>query len=165
MAKMTPQGNADRVSRELSLILKNVDGDDLIKAEKVVSWAKQHPNSAIHARFTWDDGEAAHKYRLEQARAVIKVSYVEFKRKYDGKQVHVRQFKSLTTHRGKNGGYMPTVQIMSDADKRNQLLLDTIATLCAIDNIQLFHELDGVRKEIEKVRARYPEKPPLKLAA
>lgn len=161
MAKVTPQGNVDRVARELQSVLERVE-DDGVQAECVVEWARKHANSALHGCFTWDDGEAAHQFRLSQARRLIKVSCVRLPRKYTGEGIVIVHpaFTSLPQERGKDGrGYLPTVKVLDNPTQKRLLLIDTINRIWSIKEFKnrLFPELEGVYRELQKVRDKYLE--------
>ncbi len=91
---------------------------NLLKPEQVVEYAR-NPKTALHSAFEWDDGKAAHEYRLWQAQHLIaEVEIIEPKSKKP-----VRAFVSLYSDREKpGGGYRETVAVLSDADMRAQLL-------------------------------------------
>jgi hypothetical protein len=65
----------DDIRKELSKIYKK---NGSVDAETVVDVAKS-PKSPLHACFEWDDTKAAHKYRLVQARTIIRSIGVEVK--------------------------------------------------------------------------------------
>jgi len=95
----------------------------LLRPLHVVSAAKsaKHP---LHGHFCWDDGKAAHRYRLLQARWLIKVSVTILEP--DTKPVPV--FVSLVQDRKQqDGGYRALVDVMSDADLRAKLLSQAFA--------------------------------------
>lgn len=71
-----PEPNEDAVDwisngviKELDRIA-DLDADNLIEPETVVEFAKDI-SSPLHRHFLWDDSEAAHQYRLVQARSLI----------------------------------------------------------------------------------------------
>jgi hypothetical protein len=66
-----------RPSKQLLKALEALrDQDGILRPESVVAAAKD-PASPLHNYFTWDDVEAAHKYRLDQARALIRSVKIE----------------------------------------------------------------------------------------
>lgn len=86
----------------------------------VVEWARLHPESALHGRFTWDDTKAAHEYRLWQARQVITEVEVVWP---DGK---TRQaYVSEIPRRGKEG-YSALVEVISDEERRAMFLAQAL---------------------------------------
>lgn len=81
----------------------------LLTAEAVVEFAS-NPNTALHKEFTWDNTEAAQKYRLDQARRVIRV-YVRFEPRV---QRTVRAFVSVPSDRATTGGYRPASAVIDN---------------------------------------------------
>lgn len=117
---------SDLVISELRRIYDENDG--VLKPEAVVEAARPE-ESPLHSRFTWDDGEAANQYRIWQARQLIRVS-VELVEVGNGAPVEVRAFVSLTPDRADDGGgYRRTVDVLSRADTRRQLLKDAVKDL------------------------------------
>lgn len=94
----------------------------LLMPEAVVEFAKD-PNTALHSRFEWDDTEAAQKYRLWQARQIIKVM-VDFT---PAEKKEYQVFVSMKTDRYNGGGYRQMVEIMSDEQSQRQLLIQAHA--------------------------------------
>ena len=94
--------------------------DGLLKPETVVERAR-NPRSALHDKFTWNNTEAAHQYRLIQARNLIRV-HVLHEVKDAGPE-----FVSITTDRVKpGGGYRILADVIKDADAYTQLLRDAL---------------------------------------
>lgn len=124
----------------------------VLKPEDVIESARS-AKSPIHKAFTWDDTDAAHEYRLWQARQLIRVS-VEYIKQPDKKSVEVRAFVSLTPDRQqKGGGYRHTVTVMSNKDMRRQLLSDALAELQVFERkYQGLIELECVFKAAHKVK-------------
>lgn len=80
--------------------------------------------ATLHSQFDWDDSSAAGKYRIHQARQLIRV-VVSYEKVGDGKPVAYRVFVSLTPDRETvGGGYRLASTVLSDEDQRRQLLLD-----------------------------------------
>lgn len=103
MTDETP--TVDEVREALERIAKD-DTDGLIEAEAVVE-AASDPESPLHRYFTWDDNEAAHQYRLVQARhliARVTVTRVQPAPQY----VNVRI--------GQRRGYVSTERAVADPD-------------------------------------------------
>jgi len=98
----------------------------------------------LHNSFTWDESEAANKWRLHQARNLLRVT-VEFVKTADGK-LPMRVFCSLKSDR-ENGGYRATVDIMSDSQMKNQLIED------ALEDIAIFQKKYNGLRELADVLA------------
>lgn len=108
----------EEVKVELETIAK-VNGGILRPAD-VVKFAED-PETALHSRFEWDDTEAAHAYRLWQARAVIKV-HVEV---LPQGKTETKVFVSLPSDRHSiGGGYRLTVDVMSEEEQRREMLTE-----------------------------------------
>lgn len=112
---------------------------DVVEAARVET-------SPLHSRFDWDDSEAAEKWRLHQARGLIRVT-VEYIGTGEEK-IPARVFVSLTTDRNEDGGgYRATAAVMADTDYRKQLLAD------ALDEMQRFEKKYAELKELAEVFA------------
>jgi hypothetical protein len=99
----------------------------VLRAVDVVQAAKREA-SPLHTQFDWDDSEAAHKWRLHQARNLIRVT-VEYIGEGE-ERTPARVFVSLTPDRNEDGGcYRATAAVMSDAKYRAQLLADARAEM------------------------------------
>lgn len=116
----------ERIARELERIKEENGGS--LKQEDVVEFARD-PSTALHGRFTWDDTEAAQRWRLYQAGQIIRliVSVIE------DRAPPVRAFVSLTTDRVKHGpGYRAIQDVLQNEDMHAQLLADALADLAAL---------------------------------
>jgi len=90
----------------------------VLEPTQVVEAARDE-DSPLHSSFTWDDGEAAEKWRVHQARNLIRVmvEYIDVEKSEPSKV-----FVALRSEAKTGGGYRRTVDVMSDADMRAQLL-------------------------------------------
>jgi hypothetical protein len=133
----TPKTN--KVVAELKRIAKENGG--LLQPETVVEEARP-ATSPLHSRFTWDNTEAAHQYRIWQARQLIRVT-VEV---LAGTEETTEVFVSLTTDREReSGGYRTMVSVLSNRDMRSQLLED------ARNDMRLFEEKYAKLTELAEV--------------
>lgn len=134
------------LSTELKKIAERHGGilqpDDIVKAA-------EPKNSALHNSFEWDDTKAGYKYRLWQARQLLKV-YVNMETSAGDKKTCM--FVSLKSDRQENGGYRLITDILDDKELKKQLLQD------AYEDMQIFmkkyavlKELVGVIKAMKKV--------------
>lgn len=117
-----------KLNKRLMELRKLVDeGGGMVTPERVVEHAK-NPKSALHGAFTWDDTEAAHNWRIEQARRLLRVSVVVIDHPKSGEQVSVRAFfsPSLKGERGEDGSrayqYVP---VMLRTEKGRSAILET----------------------------------------
>lgn len=117
--------NSPAVIAELKRIAAESGGE--LRAVDVVEAARLD-TSVLHSHFEWDDSEAAEKWRLHQARNLIRV-VVEYIGSGD-EAVEARVFVSLAPDRAEDGGgYRSTVAVLSNADYREQLLADAFAEM------------------------------------
>ncbi len=134
---------------ELGKIGKRHNG--VVRPADVVDYAR-NPETALHAQFTWDDGVAAHAYRLWQARHIIKVAVAVLSGTHRKVQVYV----SLAEDRKiPGGGYRLLADIMND-DRRYQALLVQARTEARVyqNKYRLLQELGPIFAAIELV---FPE--------
>lgn len=136
-----------KIEKELKRIARSNGG--LLLPEKVVEAARPK-TSPIHSRFEWDDSEAADRYRLWQARQLIKVCVEQVQ----GVSKPTEVFVSLKTDRADAGGYRITTDVLSDEEMKAQLLRD------AVEELQIFKikyrrlkELSDVFDAIDKIAA------------
>lgn len=108
--------HASRVVRDAILALKKPSG--IIAASDVVMAARD-PKSPLHSRFTWDDSEAAHQWRLQQARQLISVCVTVS----EHTQKNERVFVSLNRDQyAVGGGYRVMAEVLSDEQLRRERL-------------------------------------------
>lgn len=136
-----PRRKAASVREELER-LREQNGGELVQPEQVIEFAQQNADSALHAEFEWDDTEAAHQYRLEQARRIIRlnINVVET----ENGNVRVPMYVSLVSDRKTGGGYRTLSDVMSDDDMREQFLDQALA------------EFQRVRRKYEAIRELVP---------
>lgn len=137
---------SDAIRAELEACRK----DGLLKPEDVVARARR-AQSALHACFTWDDGEAAAQYRLIEARNLIRVHVIYEVEDHGPMPVYV----SLTSDRVQHGGgYRALADVLSDADLYKQMMRDAFTQL---NNMQQkyrrIRELEPVWKAVAAAEA------------
>lgn len=64
------EDDAGPVDDEVLAELERLEANDKLDAETILAEATD-PSSPLHGRFTWDDNDAAHRFRLWQARALM----------------------------------------------------------------------------------------------
>lgn len=123
--------HAEQIRAALAEIAAANNG--LLNPAKVVEAARD-PNSVLHGEFQWDNDEAADSYRLAQAGALIRrVKFTLIRENHETKTVEVRTtraFQSRESMRGE-GGYEAIDEIMSDAEKREELMDQVLRELVA----------------------------------
>jgi len=104
---------------------------------EVVDFARD-PNTALHSRFTWEDSEAAEKWRLHEARNILRVAVFVPK----GSTKPIRAYVSLRDDRSAAGGYRSVVDVLSDAELRDKMLRE------ALEEFRLFQQKYRVLSEL-----------------
>jgi hypothetical protein len=118
------RNHASKIVQDALLALKR---RGTITPERVVEAARD-PKSPLHSRFTWENDEAAHQWRLQQARQLIRVCVSVV----PGTNVNERVFVSLSRDSQKEGGgYRVTADVLSDAELRAELLSEALKELDA----------------------------------
>lgn len=146
---------AEQIAQELEA-LRSATG--LLMPEAVVEWAREHPESALHEQFEWDNDRAAAAHRLHQARQVIAV-YI---RSDDGE----RSVVSLSIDRKGGGGYRQVEDVMRDDELRKVLLRDALAEFKRVRaKYEHLKELASVYVEIDRADKKYAETPQIAAAA
>lgn len=115
-------------------LLQLVDQRGLLMPERVIDAARD-ATSPMHAHFIWDNDEAAHKYRMHQARTLINSVEITINQQAP---VTVNAFVSLPSDRVHGGGYRTVETVLNNDFMRAQLVED-------------------IRKHIEKWEARAAE--------
>lgn len=115
------QEQTDRMRDELEAIA-NKHGSMLSPGD-VVAFARDS-QTALHHRFEWNDGEAAEKYRIWQARQLIAEVHISAPKM---KGQNIRAFVSLSSDREKEGGYRSMAAVLSDEELRAMHVRDAIA--------------------------------------
>ena len=144
------------VSVELETIRKRSGG--ILRPADVVAFASD-PKTALHARFEWDDTKAAHLYRLEQARAIIRCSV---KVMHDDNPP-IRAYVSLVDDRQNGESYRGIGDVMADAGLRETLLSQALREAQSWrQRYEHLRELapifDAIDRATEKPRAKRPRR-------
>lgn len=123
----------------------------LLLPEDVVQAARKE-SSPLHSKFEWDDGAAAERYRLWQARCLISVS-VEYITT-GTKQIQTKVFVSLSTDR-KTGGYRTFVDVVADDDQRTQMIQDSLDAMVHFqEKYKRLSELQEVFKAMDRTKKK-----------
>ncbi len=129
------------------MALQSAADQGILHAEAVVSWARMHPDSALHRSIQWDDAIAAREHRLWQARQLI--------------QLHIRDERgeplmvSLSIDRQGGGGYRPIADVAKTPELREIMLSDALSELERVQaKYARVKELETVWQQAETVRVR-----------
>ena len=135
------------IREELEAIAKS----GVLTPEEVVD-AARNPNSSMHDQFEWNDTEAAHGYRLSQARRLIKTVTVEVVR-MDNKVVVAPLFTQAPKSAG-GEGYYHTQVIAKATPSRLEIVLMRLAHIETMLHNLAAPEVDGLLAEVVRVKHR-----------
>lgn len=140
-----PRDRRRVMETELNLLLKKHNG--MLTAEIVVEQAED-PTSALHGFFTWDDADAARKWRLIEARQLI----TSIRILQEGSEGKTRGLVSLLDDRHKGGGYRSLNDVMAEPTLRQHLLETALAELNAVQRkYQQLQELETVWGSVRSI--------------
>jgi hypothetical protein len=105
--------NKDQLA-ELELLRAEAGG--ALLPEKIVEFARS-ANTALHSAFIWDDSEAAERWRLHQAKQVIRAAVTLLARP-DGGMVPVRAY----VFDARKATYAATAEVLKDEEATDALL-------------------------------------------
>lgn len=104
------KADADKCANEIMSL-----GEDVSPAQ-IVEYAR-NPNAELHRCFTWNDAEAANKYRIYEARQVVCNLIVHKENGEKQEPTPIRLF-----HKTENGHYKPLPLIIQNEDEYASLL-------------------------------------------
>lgn len=138
------------IIQELNRIASKSGG--VLKPELVVESARS-PLSPLHDKFTWDDTQAAHEFRLQEARKLIRVTVHMLP---NGRGEEERVWVSLKHDQAQEGGgYRTLVSVLSDADLRKQLLQQSLKDMQYFsEKYSHLEELSEIFSAMKKVRVK-----------
>lgn len=142
--------NVDRAAVKAEL--ERLKQDGVVKPVDVVEAARDE-DSPLHAWFEWDDSEAAERYRLDQARQLIRVFVITS----DAPDAPpVRAFVALRGDRKSGGGYRAMADVLSDAELHAKMLDEALADLKAVQaKFARIRELEPVFDALRQVEATH----------
>lgn len=108
---------AQTVGARLESLRAEAGGE--LMPEAVVADARD-PASPLHSLFEWDEAEAAHQYRLVQARALIRAVVVRYRDAPEGGTRSAVAF--VNVRQGDRQYYTATAVAMADPDRRSIVL-------------------------------------------
>lgn len=151
------------VKEELEILRQQYGG--VVPPKAVVDFAR-NPKTALHNEFVWDNSVAAERYRLDQARRILRV-YVTYEiPEPEHKSVSlnlvdsntkvmprkVRGTVSLPSDRKNGGGYRWVEDVLNDSSLREEMLETAKQELATFRRkYKKLHELSEVHEAIDKV--------------
>jgi len=150
--KKAPKIKISQIDRELEQVRKMHGGK--LRAKDVVEFAR-NPKTRLHQCFTWDDTEAAKRWRLHQARQLIRVRIM----RHEAVKEPIRAYVSLYSDRRKRGGgYWPTPRVLSKTTWREELLAQLLMEIRALEKkYSVLVEAAPIFAAAEQVRAAHPK--------
>lgn len=112
------RGDAQAIGEAFERIRKS---GKALTAETVLD-AATDPKSPLHRYITWDDADAAHQFRLEQARKLIR-SVEVLVQDAKGKSEKLRAYYSVRDVEGARS-YQPVEYVFTNADTSAQVMRD-----------------------------------------
>ena len=122
---------AEVVGREIEKLIKENEG--VVIPETVVRKAKPK-RSPLHKCFEWDDKKAAHLYRIEQAKGLLRSVTVVIQESDDeeGETIEVRAFPCIESE---GGNYYTTIaSVMDSVEMSDQLESQILRELVYLRN-------------------------------
>lgn len=155
-----------RIDQEVATLLKKQGGS--LQAEDIVRAAKFR-GSPLNKHFQWDDERAAEKYRLAQARTVLKtvkaIVVTTLGEKKVPKYVNVRRSEGVKNILKKRRGYIPLDVALYHDEPRDQILGYALnqVTLWK-ERYEIYKELAPIFNAIEKVKSKLkPRRKPVEV--
>ena len=147
-----------RFSADVDLVAAELNSLPQKTPEAALNYAEDE-TTELHKCATWDDAKAAHLYRLEEMRSVIR-SVVVVDESADDEKLEYRAFEYVVIQsedekEKSERQFMPTSEILSDKDYRKQILGQikrSIAELSAKAKTYRYlaeKELDAVQKHLQ----------------
>lgn len=97
------------------------ESEGKVTASNVVEYARNHPRSQLHTQFTWDDGDAAEKWRLSEARHVIRVVLESGGDAAQPLRVHA--YYSPPSYRNGDNGYVTASEVLTKPEIAREIAL------------------------------------------
>ena len=138
-----------RIIDELEQVRARAE-DGLLHPENVVAFAR-NPGTALHNRFTWDNSEAAEKYRVWEARQLIAATVTVIAEDRPAYRAYV----SLSSDRANDGGYRPISVIVRNKRMYEEMLSDALKDLERLqEKYEHLKELRQVWRAAQQVRTQ-----------
>jgi len=138
------------LTEQVAKRLEQLEQDGRLKARDVVEDARD-PDSPLHDCFEWDDSRAAERFRIVQARRLIRtVEYVKLGSKLLVPSVaYVRDPEA----KAREGGYVRTVDLASDKDRARAAMRDELARVTSLlERTLRLAEALGLTKQVQHLR-------------
>ena len=149
---------------ELEKILKGIQNKNggILRPENVVETARP-PKSSLHGFFTWDNSEAAEKWRLEEARTLIRT--VTIVNVQDNEVFWTPVFVRDITIPSDEQGYRDIRGISEMESKMQTLLYELERAEGALKRVLSIADFFGIKNILESIKEKLEEVRKLKLVA
>lgn len=145
---------AEKSQEVVDILHEIADANNGILLPEHVVEAARPKSSPLHNRFDWDDNEAAEKWRLHQARKLIRV-VVEYIPADKSASDPTPVFVALRTESSTGGGYRKMVDVLSDDQQRDILISQALADMETFRRkYRHLKELAAIFTAMESVKAR-----------
>lgn len=147
---MRPPVSAQAAGEELARVARANGGH--LRPDTVVEESRP-AEAPLHPAFEWDDPTAAHAYRVDQARSIIRsVHVLEVS---DGEEPRPQIAYVHVTPREVGPCYMATATVLSDADLRDQAIAEALRLLTGVrKRFEHLEELAEVFAALERVEVQ-----------
>jgi len=114
-----------RFTADVGLVGQELENIAELVPEKIVEFA-ENETTELHKCFTWDDSEAAHKFRLHEARQVVScVLTVDLAEEKE--PIIFRAFESVVIDDKRQ--YVPTRKILTDDNLKDQVFKEIFSAI------------------------------------
>ena len=140
--------------REVAAVVAQLENEKGEITPQIVVEAASDPDSLLHSLFDWDDTSAAHKYRIEQARQLLRSIRIQLT--VVDRPVRVPAYLRDPDKHGDEQGYVNTARLRTDEEKRREALVTEFARAAsalrrARDIASYFGEQEQVDHVLERV--------------
>jgi hypothetical protein len=140
-------GSVNDIAKELNRLAKKHRGN---LTPEVVLEAAKDPASPLHSRFEWDDDVAAHKWRLEQARVLLRQTV--FLVQIGETIIPLPSFVRDPDRPKGEQGYISTIKAKSDSELAHGVLVDEFRRAAdALARAKRLSSFFGMQDQVEKV--------------
>jgi len=132
------------------------DGDGLLRLETIVTVASD-PTSPLHEHFEWDDAKAAHSFRVDQARQLVRQMKIPLK-----VGVHIVRAPAYVPAVSTRNAYERVDEVEPGSDKAHVIIMNELTRVSGILGrarkiaaiLHVEHEIDGLLSALTDVSAR-----------
>lgn len=151
---MTPEDRQRELKRRKAVrrALEGLERDGRLSAEEVVAFARD-PSNVLHGEFEWDDVVAGHRYRLDQARRLIRT--IIDVRNDDAREVAVVRYVRDPQMPPDRQGYVTVDQARSEPETAAAIVAYEVGRAESIlRRAEDLADVLGMRQEVAAARKR-----------